>query len=44
VPEWHEGHYERAGHRYVENRWERRGNRHIWIDGGWRAEGGVSVR
>ena len=44
---WNDGHYERerANQRYVEGRWQRRGPRqHIWVQGGWRSEGGVSVR
>src|ERR1700704_2388936 len=37
------GYYERERPSavYVEGRWERRGRGHVWIDGGWRARGGV---
>jgi len=45
--EWNGGHYEQArtNQRYVEGRWQRRSNhQHVWVQGGWRTEGGVSVR
>jgi len=36
--EWQRAHYERRPHpraRYVPGPWERRGRRHVWIEGHW---------
>ena len=43
---WHSGYYERdrPGYVYVEGRWERHGNRHVYINGGWRSGGAVVIR
>src|SRR3569832_1137450 len=43
---WHEGHYEaeRPHHRYNEDQKERHSDHQNRVEGGWRSEGGVSVR
>ena len=43
---WRAGHYERErpGYFYDQPRWERRGDRHVFVNGGWRAHGRVTVR
>ena len=43
---WRNGYYvrERPGYVYVPGRWERRGRNYIWVDGGWRYRGDVTIR
>ena len=43
---WRSGYYvrERPGYVYQPGRWERRGRQYIFVDGGWRTQGTVTIR